>query len=631
MEHAILGPEIALIQCALHIAMHARAVGRVDPIEERGQARRDIGARANQQAKPGRPVAPVALDLPLPYACVDTFLCDVKPVVGLLEMAFEPERMRQRLLAAVAQQAYDEGHAGEDGKVQHVRHACHRQRPSRLEEGQRADEHRQDRGCQPWTQSADDRRCNHGQRKRQQDRLLMEPWVEHPPDESHQDGRRHGHRIADSLRHGSTGSERDSHLRQLLCTLCSTRPGEAGDPFARGAWMTAKRRAAAVPRSRRAPSDSPLNSSTPTGGAPALEDDVNASIAGLLLDLAALQDGPRALAYKRAAHAVLGLAQPLSALRNGPKLPKIPYVGPSSERVILEYLEAGRSPTVERAIHESGRAEAIATRRSLRGDFISQATAEAVLAAPAHGLVALADYRGDFQMHSTWSDGGQTLERIVEASLALEQTCAGVTDHGYGLPIASGMSMEAASRQHAAIDELNGQRRGQFRLFKGIEANIRADGRIDMEPHELRRFEFVVASPHSALRSRADQTARMVAAVSHPWVDILGHPRGRRYDVRPGVSADWHEVFSAAAERRVAIELDGYPDRQDIDWTLAAAALEAGCLFALDSDAHATEELLFSRMAVAHARLAGLTPERVINCWSDQQLQEWMNRPEREG
>jgi putative hydrolase len=393
--------------------------------------------------------------------------------------------------------------------------------------------------------------------------------------------------------------------------------------------MTPRRLDAGTRRARR-PAARSGPSLEPTGRAPAIDDDVNAAIAGLLLDLAALQEGPRALAYKRAAHAVLGLAQPASALRNGPKLAKIPYVGPSSERVILEYLDSGHSPTVERAIHESGQADAVAARRSLRVDFISQATAETVLEAPAHGLVTLADYRGDFQMHSTWSDGGQTLERIVEAAIALGQTCAGVTDHGYGLPIASGMSMEAVSRQHAAIDELNERREGEFRLFKGIEANIRADGRIDMEPDELRRFEFVVASPHSALRSRADQTARMVAAVSHPFVDILGHPRGRRYDVRPGVSADWSEVFAAAAERRVAIEIDGYPDRQDIDWTLAAAALEAGCLLALDSDAHATEELLFSRMAIAHARLAGVPRERVINCWSDEELEAWMNRGERE-
>jgi putative hydrolase len=360
-----------------------------------------------------------------------------------------------------------------------------------------------------------------------------------------------------------------------------------------------------------------------------MADDINAAAAGLLLDLAALQEGPRALAYKRAAHAVLGLAQPLGALRNGARLAKIPYVGPSSERVLLEYLEAGASPTVEKVIAESGRMDAVAARRLLRGDFISQATAELVLAAPSDGLVTLEDYRGDFQMHSTWSDGGQTLERIVEASLALGRTCAGITDHGYGLPIASGMSMEAASRQHAGIDALNERHTSRFRLFKGIEANIRADGSIDMEPDELRQFEFVVAAPHSALRSRQDQTSRMVAAVSHPFVDILGHPRGRRYDVRPGVSADWTRVFATAAERGVAVEIDGYPDRQDMDWTLAAAALDAGCVFALDSDAHATEELLFSRMAVAHARLAGIPAEKVINCWPDERLEQWMHRPER--
>jgi putative hydrolase len=360
------------------------------------------------------------------------------------------------------------------------------------------------------------------------------------------------------------------------------------------------------------------------------EADVNAAVAGLLLDLAALQEGPRTLAYRRAARAVLGLAQSLPELRTGPKLAKIPYVGPSSERVILEYLDSGESPTVERAVDESGQADAVATRRALRSDFISQAAAEAVLGATVPGVIALDDYRGDFQMHSTWSDGGQTLGRIVEVSLALGRTCAGVTDHGYGLPIASGMSMEAAVRQHAAVDALNEQHRGNFRLFKGIEANIRADGQIDMEHAELVRFEFVVAAPHSALRSRADQTARMVTAVSQPFVDILGHPRGRRFDVRPGVAADWDTVFAAAARRRVAIEIDGYPDRQDVDWTLAASALEAGCLLALDSDAHATEELLFSRMAIAHARLAGIPPERVINTWSDEALETWMNRPERE-
>jgi histidinol phosphatase-like PHP family hydrolase len=117
--------------------------------------------------------------------------------------------------------------------------------------------------------------------------------------------------------------------------------------------------------------------------------------------------------------------------------------------------------------------------------------------------------------------------------------------------------------------------------------------------------------------------------VSQPFVDILGHPRGRRYDVRPGVAADWTQVFGAAAARGVAIELNGYPDRQDVDWSLAEAAKDAGCVFALDSDAHVTEELLFSRMAVAHARRAGIPRDRVINCWTDDQLEAWMHRPGR--
>jgi histidinol phosphatase-like PHP family hydrolase len=352
--------------------------------------------------------------------------------------------------------------------------------------------------------------------------------------------------------------------------------------------------------------------------------DVNAAVAGLLLDLAALQDGPRALAYKRAAHAVLGLAQSVSALRNGAKLPKIPYVGPSSERVILEYLESGGSPTVDRAIHESGQAETLAARRSLRGDFISQATAETVLAAPAHGLVTLADYRGDFQMHSTWSDGGERIEAMAKACMSLGHTCMGVTDHSYGLPIARGMSMADVVEQHREIDAVNERLAGEFRVFKGIEANILADGSLDLSPDERRAFEFVVASPHSALRQEHDQTARMLAAVQQPGVAILGHPRGRVYGTRLGVVADWPRIFAHAATRRVAIEIDGNWHRQDLDFELARQALDAGCLFALDSDAHSIGELRFTDYSIAHARLAGIPTARVINCWSDADLAEWM-------
>ncbi len=208
--------------------------------------------------------------------------------------------------------------------------------------------------------------------------------------------------------------------------------------------------------------------------------------------------------------------------------------------------------------------------------------------------------------------------------MELGQTCLGITDHSYGLPIARGISMTDAARQHREIDELNADLGGRFRVFKGIEANILADGNLDLQPSERSMFEFVVASPHSQLRRTDDQTARMLGAVNGPGVTILGHPRGRVFNTRPGVSADWPRVFAAAAKRRVAIELDGNWHRQDIDFELARHALDAGCMFALDSDAHSIGELRFSEYAIAHARLAGIPAARVINCWSNEELEEWM-------
>jgi len=147
---------------------------------------------------------------------------------------------------------------------------------------------------------------------------------------------------------------------------------------------------------------------------------------------------------------------------------------------------------------------------------------------------------------------------------------------------------------------------------------------VDMTPEERATLELVVAAPHSVLRSPADQTARMVAAVATPGVHILGHPRGRIYGSRPGVSARWDEVFDVAARVGVAVELDGDPARQDMDFSMAQRAITAGCLFALDSDAHAVEQLSYAETAIAHARLAGIPKDRVINCWPRSQLLDWL-------
>lgn len=361
--------------------------------------------------------------------------------------------------------------------------------------------------------------------------------------------------------------------------------------------------------------------------------DTNATIAALLRDLANAQKSDRAaFGYKRAANAVLHLDVPIESLVHPDgSIRKIPNVGPKSEQIIREALAAiakGEggilSPTVEQAIEASGKTKDIQRRRGLREHFLSHQRVLAALQDESLIGPGVDDYRGDLQMHSTWSDGSQTLEEIVETGIELGYEFCGVTDHSYGLPIAGGLSMERLAEQHAAIDELNRTHRGTFRLIKGVEANIRADGSVDMTPPELAKLELVVAAPHSVLRSSADQTSRMIAAVRTRGVHILGHPRGRIYGSRPGISAQWDDVFVAAANAGVAIELDGDPSRQDVDFALARRAVAAGCVFAIDSDAHSPPELSNAEIGIAHARLAGIPTARVINCWPVDRLLEWL-------
>ena len=122
----------------------------------------------------------------------------------------------------------------------------------------------------------------------------------------------------------------------------------------------------------------------------------------------------------------------------------------------------------------------------------------------------------------------------------------------------------------------------------------------------------------------------MVAAIAQPSVRILAHPRGRISGSRAGVVANWDAVFAAAARRGVAIEIDGDPARQDLDYTLAARALAAGCLFTLDSDAHTTDQLPYAETALAHARLAGLPADRIVNCWPIERVEAWLANPSSE-
>jgi len=353
--------------------------------------------------------------------------------------------------------------------------------------------------------------------------------------------------------------------------------------------------------------------------------DLNGTIAGLLRDLAAVQKSTQSKwGYKRAASAVRNLEEPLeSYLQPDGTLKKIHHVGPSSTRVILEVLQTGESPTVASAIAASGQTSKAEQSRMWRQHFLTRSRVLAALNNRALTGPALDTYRGDLQMHSTWSDGSQTLEDIVAEGIARGYEYCAVTDHSYGLPIANGLSMERFAEQHERIDALNTRYAGRFRLLKGVEANIRADGSVGMSVDELQTMEIVVAAPHAALRVSTDQTERMIRAVETPGVHILGHPRGRMYGSRPGVTADWPRVFAAAKRANVAIEIDGDPSRQDIDYTLAKDAVAAGCLFALDTDAHGTHDFTFVDTAIAHARLGGVPAELVVNTWPLARLLTW--------
>lgn len=357
--------------------------------------------------------------------------------------------------------------------------------------------------------------------------------------------------------------------------------------------------------------------------------DVNAVVAGYLRDLAFAQASPQKMyGYKRAAAAILGLDQPLTQTV-GPDgaLPRIAGIGPASSRVIREILETGGSSTVDAAVEASGQRADILRRRGLRQHFISRAEVRRVLSDRSLGGPDVADYRGDLQMHSEWSDGDSTLEQLADACIARGYQYAAITDHSHGLAIAGGMTMAEAGEQRREVERVNAKYDGGFTLLHGIEANIDASGQLDLDADEAAMFDIVLAAPHSRLRRTEDQTERMVDVLAQPSVHILAHPRGRMSGSRAGVIADWDVVFAAAARRGVAVEIDGDPARQDLDFVLAWRALEHGCVFALDSDAHSATQLPYADTALAHARLAGIPVERIVNCWPLERLRAWLSEP----
>lgn len=235
-------------------------------------------------------------------------------------------------------------------------------------------------------------------------------------------------------------------------------------------------------------------------------------------------------------------------------------------------------------------------------------------------LVEERDIRGDLHVHSNWSDGVDPPERMVEAAIARGYQYLAFCDHSPSLGVAHGLSFDRVREQRRVIDRLNA-RYAPFRVLHGTEVDILPDGKLDYPDSVLAEFDIVTASVHSAFGMTRDRmTARILRALQHPSVTILGHPTGRLLLRRPGYEVDLELVIQAAAEYGVAMEVDGQPERLDLDDIWSRRAKEQGVILACDSDAHAAQQLSYMRYAIATARRGWAEPVNVLNTLSLERL-----------
>ena len=245
-------------------------------------------------------------------------------------------------------------------------------------------------------------------------------------------------------------------------------------------------------------------------------------------------------------------------------------------------------------------------------------------------LVERADLTGTFHCHTDWSDGGATLEAMVEAARAAGLRYLGIADHSRAAAYAGGLSVERVRQQWAAIDELNRELGDDFRIFKGTECDILADGSLDFPDEILAGFDYVVASVHSGFgMDRAAMTARLVRAARNPFVTMLGHPTGRLLLARDGYAVDLDAVLDAAAGAGSMVEINANPHRLDLDAPHARRAAGLGMLIPINPDAHATSGFADLDYGVGVARKAGLGPGSILNALPPEAVAEAFDRRRR--
>lgn len=245
--------------------------------------------------------------------------------------------------------------------------------------------------------------------------------------------------------------------------------------------------------------------------------------------------------------------------------------------------------------------------------------------------------RGDCHVHSDWSDGGSPIEEMALAAAELGHEYFVLTDHSPRLTVARGLTPARLRRQLDHVAKLNELMPEGFRILTGIEVDILEDGSLDQEDELLARLDVVVGSVHSKLRDESPRmTRRMVTALANPHLDVLGHMTGRKVSAkgegdaahrtartRPPSTFDLDKVLAAALEHGKAIEINSRPDRLDPPKRMLTVAVEAGCLFSIDTDAHAPGQLDWLGYGCERAALCHVPPERVVNTWPADRLLEW--------
>jgi putative hydrolase len=246
------------------------------------------------------------------------------------------------------------------------------------------------------------------------------------------------------------------------------------------------------------------------------------------------------------------------------------------------------------------------------------------------GAALRAALRGDCHTHSDWSDGGSPIDEMAETARDLGHEYLVLTDHSPRLTIANGLSADRLARQLDVVAELN-EGLAPFRILTGIEVDILEDGSLDQTDELLGRLDLVVASVHSKLRMpRAEMTRRMLRAIENPHTDVLGHCTGRNVTsqgrggkTRPESEFDPDAVFAACADHGVAVEVNSRPERLDPPKRLLRLAVEAGCLVAIDTDAHAPGQLDWQPLGCERAAACGVPVETVVNSWPAEKLLAW--------